>query len=1362
MSDSIGHFDPAKEDIGSWFCRFEEFLLTKDIIEPVAGADAATHAAALTTYNNKKRAWLNRLLGPTAHHVLVIACAPDLPTAKSFTDLKNILVTHYRPTRNKNDERDTYFNRVQKPNETVSEFALGLRSLARYCEFGDILDSFLQSQFINKLWDSRVKDKVRDGAVNFTTLVANAAKHESDLRPENPTPADVNYVRHNPQRRRKWKPPQQGSFQNRRTPRDSGRPTPPSTASSGSSGGAGQKVNARCFNCNDMGHFSRDCPRKRRQRKVMNVEDTTEELSHLDLSLVETPLPVLAVSPSAFPERLLIDVKVNNVQMKMEIDTGAKASVIGRSTYLQHFAEAPLRPTRALTWGAPMRMLGQFDAKVSVGEQTATVPLSVVDRDFPSLFGLPWLQHFKSLPFRRRRPRRTRARRLNLAVHGRYRVDRDNRETAVDACDDIAFGIRGPPSPEGRGRAGVPGSATDTNRSSSSDPESFGEAGIMQLSGAVYRRSLRYADTGRSTPTIDMLSLVEGEIFCLLDMDQAYLQAPLSPESQEMTKINTPFGSFKWLRMPFGIASGPSEFQEIITTILANIQNIFIYLDDILLWGSTRETCLKTLEEVLARLEKHNIRLNVKKCKLLVSEVKYLGFQLNRFGSRPDPQRIEELKQMPLPQNQYAPHLAKILYPFHRLVKSADRKWEDVEQKAYDKALSAIGSQILVPYSLNKRLRLTTDASPVGAGCVLSHVTEDEREQPVAFASKTFTDAEKNYPVHEREAAAMIFGLKKFNTFLEGREFELVTDNAALVALFGDKSKLRAYAAQRLRRWGLMLGAHRYTIVRHRSKDIPHADYLSRHPCADDTPVESEVYWVMSTEENILVSAEEVASATAADPVLRRVRGYVQEGWPDRVTDEDLKPYHRRYLQLTVENGCVLWGVRVVMPATLRSRVLELLHETHPGVTRMTALARGYVWYPYLDADIEQKVRDCAVCRTLQVEKPHEQLVPWSWPTRRWQRVYIDFADYRGAVLLLGQDGHSKWPEVQILPNKTAATTVEALRTWFARWGLPEEVVADNGPPFASNEFKTFLEAHGVTLTHSPSFHPASNGQIERSVQSVKACLEKQLLDNASSARSLQHKIDSWLFAYRNTSHSVTKVTPAELFLGRRPRTKLSLVKPDQILKKRMARVGEKTKQDNPGSTSVFRPGDLVWVRSVVHRRILWLRGTVEAPVSLVSYEVAVNGKVRHVSTTHLSPRSPSATSFEGDPVARLFAPPVPETSIPDAPVVPVPGLPAPEEPSVVRPSSPPPGPPLETTPRVPEAAESPVVPQPVIPSSSRTTTPRAEGPSTSLASPPRRLTSMSTPTRSTTTFPSSMPPHVSRAGRRIVMPKHLSDFVPK
>jgi len=480
------------------------------------------------------------------------------------------------------------------------------------------------------------------------------------------------------------------------------------------------------------------------------------------------------------------------------------------------------------------------------------------------------------------------------------------------------------------------------------------------------------------------------------------------------------------------------------------------------------------------------------------------------------------------------------------LSKNSTWKWGREEQYAYDAVLQAIGNQILVPYSLERPLRLTTDASAVGAGAVLAHLTEDGREEPVAFASKTFSDADRNYPVHEREAASIVFALKKFQNFLEGREFEIVTDNAALVALFGDKSHLRSYAAQRLRRWGLILGAHRYRIVRRRSEDIPHADYLSRHPGPDDTPIESPIYQIHYTDD-MLVTAQEVAAATDDDRILKKVRGFVLDGWPSQVEDE-LKPFHRRFLQLTVENSCVLWGTRVVVPTVLRARVLALIHETHPGVSRMSALARGYVWYPNLDADLEALVRDCAVCKTLQAATPHEELVPWAWPTRRWQRVYVDFAKYRGNYILLGQDGHSKWPDVHIMADLTAGSVIEVLRSWFARWGLPEELVSDNGPPFTSSAFEQFLAENGVKLTHTPVYHPASN-PVERGVQTMKRGLNKQLLDNETLARSLQHKIDAWLFAYRNTPHSVTKVSPAELFLGRRPRTRLSLLAPDKLLK---------------------------------------------------------------------------------------------------------------------------------------------------------------------------------------------------------------------
>ena len=159
----------------------------------------------------------------------------------------------------------------------------------------------------------------------------------------------------------------------------------------------------------------------------------------------------------------------------------------------------------------------------------------------------------------------------------------------------------------------------------------------------------------------------------------------------------------------------------------------------------------------------------------------YLGFLLDGQGSRPDPARMDELLKKPPPANhsqlksfigmitffhKFGKDLAKILHPLYSLQKSKDWYWKAPEQQAYDKALNLISQEVLVPYSLDWPLRLTADASPVGAGCVLAYVTKDGKEEPIAFASKSFSDRELRNPVHEREAAALILGLKKFNKYV--------------------------------------------------------------------------------------------------------------------------------------------------------------------------------------------------------------------------------------------------------------------------------------------------------------------------------------------------------------------------------------------------------------------------------------------------------------------------------------------------------------------------------------------------------------------------------------------------------------------
>jgi len=266
---------------------------------------------------------------------------------------------------------------------------------------------------------------------------------------------------------------------------------------------------------------------------------------------------------------------------------------------------------------------------------------------------------------------------------------------------------------------------------------------------------------------------------------------------------------------------------------------------------------------------------------------------------------------------------------------------------------------------------------------------------------------------------------------------------------------------------------------------------------------------------------------------------------------------------------------------------------------------------------------------------------------RRWQRVYMDFAVFEGQNLLVLQDEHSKWPEVKILTHTDAYSLIETLRTLFAAYGLPEEVVSDNGPPFASEQLVKFFKQNAMVHTFTPTYHPQSNGSAERTVRSVKEGLLQQLLDSSLYKRSLQHKIDAWIFDYRNTPHTTTGVSPAELFLGRRPRTPLSLLQPSNLLKWKMQGVKEKRMAADWAKVTVFQVGEIVWVRSVTHHQLNWLSGVIESAVSSVSYRVICNNCIRQVSSYHLRRRSEGAACLVVDPEAVDVEHPVSDQTAP-------------------------------------------------------------------------------------------------------------------
>lgn len=221
------------------------------------------------------------------------------------------------------------------------------------------------------------------------------------------------------------------------------------------------------------------------------------------------------------------------------------------------------------------------------------------------------------------------------------------------------------------------------------------------------------------------------------------------------------------------------------------------------------------------------------------------------------------------------------------------------------------------------------------------------------------------------------------------------------------------------------------------------------------------------------------------------------------VEGEVLRPYAKRKTELSLQDGCIFWGARVIVPPPGRVQIMDELHETHPGLSRIKSLARSYVWWLRLDQDLENKVRVCTQCQANQNMPQPVPLHPWEWHDHPWSRLHLDFAGpFKGQMFLIMVDAHSKWIEAHLMSNITAPTTIDKLRQVFAVHGLPDRVVTDNGPTFTSELFSEFMQQNGFHHIWTAPFHPASNGLADRAVQTVKQGMKRMTGDSLSTQLS--------------------------------------------------------------------------------------------------------------------------------------------------------------------------------------------------------------------------------------------------------------------
>ncbi len=375
-------------------------------------------------------------------------------------------------------------------------------------------------------------------------------------------------------------------------------------------------------------------------------------------------------------------------------------------------------------------------------------------------------------------------------------------------------------------------------------------------------------------PRIDMLlEKFEGsKWFSTMDMASGYWQVEMDEKDIEKTAFITHEGLYEWTVMPFGLTNAPATFQRTMQMVLGELFYTVapVYIDDIIVHSKTFQDHMRDIENVFEKIQGANLKLGPEKCKFCFEEIKFLGHIIGKDGIKTDPAKIEKVKNYPKPTNitqlrgflglakyyrKFIKDFAKIAKPLNELTKGFKSKpletrngikmkrkksekeknredeefmnsWKENQEKAFEALKKKlITAPVLMYPNFEKEFILYTDASKIALGAILHQVGKDGKEHVIAYENKTLGPAEQNYHTTELECLAVVWAIEKFDYYLEGNKFKIITDHIALKWLFN-----KAIPKGRIGRWIARLQPYicNMEIIHKSGKRHTNADALSR------------------------------------------------------------------------------------------------------------------------------------------------------------------------------------------------------------------------------------------------------------------------------------------------------------------------------------------------------------------------------------------------------------------------------------------------------------------------------------------------------------------------------------------------------
>ncbi|CAC5387482.1 unnamed protein product [Mytilus coruscus] len=648
-------------------------------------------------------------------------------------------------------------------------------------------------------------------------------------------------------------------------------------------------------------------------------------------------------------------------------------------------------------------------------------------------------------------------------------------------------------------------------------------------------------------PTVDEIlqELNGAKVYSKIDLRMGFHQVELEPESRNITTFTTHVGLFRYKRLMFGISCAPEMYQQCIKMALEGCAGQRNISDDIIVYGCTQQEHDERLNKVLDRMREKGLRLNKDKCRFNMDKMTFMGHVLSAKGISPEKSKVEAVTSARNPKTasevrnflglvnycgRYIPDFSTVSAPLRELTRAKTKWiWSSRHQDSFDELKRLLASaKTLAYYNSNAETHVIVDASPVGLGAILSQKQSDGNFRQVTFASRTLTDVEQRYSQTEREALAVVWGCERFHLYLYGKEFILVTDHKPLEVIYSPKSKPPA----RIERLAMRLQPYTFK-VKYKPGPQNAADCLSRLSQVQDE----------TTGRNI---AEEYAYFVAQNAVPKAMTFNMIKD--SAHLDKDIKQIlngkisksnnlFRFREELSVVDGVLLKGSRIVIPDKLRKQTLQLAHEGHQGIVKTKLRLREKVWWTGIDQDAENLVKSCRACQVVGPVPRQEPIKRTQLPDGPWQDLCADLMGPfpTGEYVFVVVDYYSRWQEVAILKSVTTDKIIRSLDMMFSHHGIPISLKTDNGPQFTSREFYNYLSENGVKHNRSTPYWPQANGEVERQNRTLLKAFRTANAEN----RDWRKEIPKFLLANRSTPHSTTGKSPAELLFNRKIRTKL-------------------------------------------------------------------------------------------------------------------------------------------------------------------------------------------------------------------------------